>query len=366
MYAARLIRRTLPLLLALALLPSAPYARAAEAWDVPGVPAVLSQAVEFRHGGATLHGTLYRPTLPGRLPAVVAFHSAGVGNADAALYRHLRQGLPQMGFAVLLFDRRGTGASPSSLTNVSYETLAGDGVAGARAIAKLPFVDGRRIGYWGLSQGGWLAILAADEDRAAAFAVSVSAPLVTPESQMEFAMSNRLRLDGYGSADVNAMLAARKAWTGYLRGTVSRGAAVQGLAAIDTKPWFDTMYMPSASQLTHDPSASSWRKQMDDDLIAAAKAATVPCLFVYGSRDPWIPVRQTVAALSHLTAGHPNLQYAVVAGANHEMMLGQRETMDVSQKRLQRDAPQAPAYFMLLGSWLATHVKSASGSRQTP
>ena len=43
-----------------------------------------------------------------------------------------------------------------------------------------PSIDASRIGYWGLSQGGWLAASAAQRDPKAAFAISVSAPLVTP------------------------------------------------------------------------------------------------------------------------------------------------------------------------------------------
>lgn len=60
-------------------------------WQAPGTPAVASQPVVFESDGAVLHGTLYRPVLSQRAPAVVVFHSAGVGRSDAALYTHLRE-----------------------------------------------------------------------------------------------------------------------------------------------------------------------------------------------------------------------------------------------------------------------------------
>ena len=326
-------------------------------WHVNGTPPVVSQSIVFANAGATLRGTLYRPKSSTRLPAVVVLHAAGVGNSDAALYRHLRQGLPALGIAVLVFDRRGAGSSTGSLNNVSYETLADDGIAGARAIAKLPWIDSSRIGYWGLSQGGWLAVFAAKRDPKAAFAVSVSAPLVTPERQMEFAMTNRLRIGGYTQDDVNAMIAARKAWTGYLRGQLPRASALAALSKIDHKPWFNLMYLPSAAELTTDPSTSSFRKQMDDDPTTAIKDVRVPALFIYGGADPWIPVSATMDKLHELAKMHPNIQYAVIAGASHEMMFVTHETMNEDPAALQTNAPQSPAYFMLLASWLTLHTR---------
>ena len=340
------------------LVASANLGRAAEPWETAGAPQVVTEPVAFPNGGAVLRGTLYRPVTPGRVPAVVALHAAGVGSAGAALFRHLREGLPAMGIAVLLYDRRGAGQS-SGKNDVSYETLADDGIAGARAIARISAIDPRRIGYWGLSQGGWLAVFAAERDPNAAFAVSVSAPLVTPEQQMEFAMANRLSVNGYSQADVDAMLAARKAWTAYLRGAAPRADAVAALSKIDAKPWFDLMYMPSAKDLTSNPATSSWRAQMDDDPLAALRRVRVPVLFIYGGNDPWIPVAATVGRLEPLARANGEIEYGVVAGADHDMAFPARETMDVSPAALEHDVPQSPAYFMLLASWLTRRVLPA-------
>ncbi len=319
---------------------------------------MVSQSVVFQNDGAVLRGTLYRPAVRGRVPAVIAFHAAEVPSADAALYAHLRQGLPAIGVAVLVFDRRGTGRSTGK-RNVSYETFADDGIAGARAIARLPAIDPKRIGYWGLSQGGWLAIFAAERDSNAAFAVAVSAPLVTPEVQMEFAMANRLRVDGHPQSDIHAMLAARKAWIGWVRGDTERAAAVTALSRIDDEPWFDQMYLPSAKDVaTHAPDPSV-RKQLDADPLAALERVRVPALLVYGGGDPWIPVAATVDRLRLLARTQRNLDYTVVAGADHDMRFVTHEAMDVSPAALARDVPDAPSYFMLLASWLTRRLAQA-------
>ncbi|HZY96984.1 MAG TPA: alpha/beta hydrolase [Candidatus Cybelea sp.] len=329
---------------------------AAEPWQVAGTPAVLTQPVVFQNAGAVLRGTLYRPDVTRRVPAIVAFHAAEVGNADAALYNHLREGLPAIGIAVLIFDRRGSGRSTGSTANVSFQTLADDGIAGARAIARLAAIDPKRIGYWGLSQGGWLAVFAAGRDPNAAFAVSVSAPLVTPELQMEFAMANVLRVNGYPASDLDAMLAARKAWIGYLHGNLPLATAEAALSTIDRKRWFPLMYLPSAKELASNINTSASRERMDADPLAALARVHVPVLFIYGGKDPWTPVAATIERLHTLAQAHSGIEYAVIAGADHDMAFVQHERMTIDAATLQRDVPQAPAYFMLLAAWLARHL----------
>jgi dienelactone hydrolase len=330
---------------------------ASEAWHVAGMPVVTTRQITFENAGARLHGTLYLPATHKPVPAIVVFHDASIGTAAAALYRHLRDGLPAIGIAVLLFDRRGSGASTGNANEASYETLADDGVAGSSAIARLPQIDSSRIGYWGMSQGGWLAILAASRDPRAAYVVSVSAPLVTPETQMEFAMANHLHVLGYSPGDVNAMLAARKACSNYMEGNGSRATAVAALEAIESKPWFDLMYLPTASALPRNPASSMWRKHMSYDPLTALESVRVPTLLVFGGADPWIPVANTIDRLRVVARSHPNIDFDVVANASHEMMILPRDQMSTDTKTLQSDAPNAQVYFMLLSSWLARHIR---------
>ncbi len=321
-------------------------------WYAPPSIRVTTRPIVFRNAGATLHGTLFLPASRVPVPAVIVFHGASEPLAGTPLYRHLSDGLPQLGIAVLLYDRRGNGASSGS-PDVPYETLADDGIAAARILRAMPQIDAKRVGYWGVSQGGWLASFAATRDPNAAFAIAVSAPLTTPESQMEFADTNRLDVLGYSSADVNDMLAARKAWTGYLRGANSRADAVAAIAKIEKRPWYQYMYMPTVAQLKG-PSQSVWRTQMDDDPMAVVSRVKIPMLFILGSSDPWIPVAKTAAALKTLAATHANIRYAVVPNANHLMMIPPvpERMADAGPDAVNSEVPQSATYFMMLGSWI--------------
>src|SRR6266852_8643648 len=327
-------------------------ALASDRWRFEGTPRVLAQDLKFTNGDVHLAGTVYLPENGDHLASLVALHGASDATRAAALYRHLREGLPAMGVAVLIYDRRGSGASSGTGTGIDYETLADDAIAGKNALAKLPRIDPKRIGFWGLSQGGWLAVLAASRDKNAAFAISVSAPLVTPDKQMEFATANLLTVRGY-SGDVERMLDARRAWVGYLRGTVPRAAAVDALRQVETQPWFDLSFLPRASTLTTDPEHSASRKEMDYDPIPAIRSIKVPMLFIYGGADPWVPVAQSITQFEKISKQQHNIRHAVIAEASHEMMFQARETMEFGAKAVSEYAPQAPAYFMALASWLS-------------
>jgi dipeptidyl aminopeptidase/acylaminoacyl peptidase len=330
-------------------------ANVSDLWRVTGTK-IVSQEVQFSNGQAHLAGTVYLPETGDHLPGVVVLHHARLATREAALYRHLKEGLPALGFAVLVFDRRGSGQSSGDFASADFETLADDAIAGQRALAKIPRIDQTRIGFWGLSQGGWLGVLAAGRSTDSAFAVAVSAPLVTANEQMQFATSNLLGVRGYSESDVREMLDARKAWIGYLHGTNSRDVAVAALHKSESKPWFDLAYLPKASQVTTDPQHDASRKRLDDDPLAAALKVRVPVLFLYGDSDPWVPVARSVERLRSLSSQHPNIDYAVVADANHEMMFPVDDKMEVDVNATRKAAPQAPTYFMILGSWLSRRV----------
>lgn len=332
-------------------------AEASETWHVEGSPRVVAQEIQFRNGEAHLAGTLYLPENGDHLPAVVALHGASDATRKSAIYRHLREGLPAMGFAVLVYDRRGSGDSTGTLNGIDYKTLADDAIAGQSALAKVPRIDAKRIGFWGFSQGGWLAVLAASRSPSTAFAISISAPLVTPEQQMQFATTNLLTVRGYSQENVKQMLETRTAWTDYLKGKGTRETAVNALQKVETQPWFELAFMPKASQLTTDPEHNSWRKEMDEDLIAAVRKVEIPLLFIYGGSDPWIPVAQSMQQLRSLTTQQHNIEYAVVTNANHEMMYLEHDTMAFGEKTMNERAPQAPEYFMVMSSWLCRQSK---------
>jgi dipeptidyl-peptidase 4 len=72
------------------------------------------------------------------------------------------QMLAQRGYIVASVDNRGTGARGSAWRKITYGRLGvvetEDQAAAARALARLRYVDGSRIGIWGWSYGGFMSL----------------------------------------------------------------------------------------------------------------------------------------------------------------------------------------------------------------
>jgi hypothetical protein len=327
---------------------AAPAQGAPVAWSAPPSASVVRVEESFSNAGARLSGTLYAPNGRGKVPAVVVFHGASDPSRAAPLYRHLIQMLPPLGVAVLVFDRRGTGKSTGD-NNGDFNTLADDGVVAQRMLARDPRIDARRIGFWGLSQGGWLALLAGARSPNAAFVVSVSAPLTRADVQMNFAIANILRIKGYGQADIDQAVAARTAVDDFERGKLDRATAQARIDAAAKKPWFDLIYL---GKTFHDPAQSDWARQMKNDPLKTLDAVKAPTLILYGSADPWVPVAVSAELLRASAARRPNVTTAVIAGADHEMSVTTPPLAQIAQATNSERAPDSPEYFARLAAWM--------------
>ena len=325
----------------------------APAWSAPASMAVERRELSFSNGATSLSGTLFAPSGRGRVPVVVVAHAASSPTRDLPLYRHLTELLPPLGVAVFVYDRRGSGASGGDLASSDYPTLADDAIAAQRMLERDARIDPRRIGFWGLSQGGWLAVLAGARSPSTAFVISVSAPMTTPDAQMNFAVANLLRVEGYAPSDIEQAVGARRAVDACLRGEVDRASAQKALDAAKARPWFDRIYM--GTELPVDPSQTRWLKEMRHDPLATLAEVKAPTLVVYGAADPWVPVRLSVERLANAAAAHPNVETVVIAGADHAMMLSVDAKTQMDPAFFPKQAPEAPAYFAVLGAWLVRH-----------
>jgi len=288
-------------------------------WHVPLDAGIEQEHVAFLSRGTRLSGTLYYQSREHPGPAVVVLHGASSPSQDLPLYEHLKHILPPLGVAVFVYDGRGSGASGGDEGHYDFQILAQDGAAARNALTGSPHVDAARIGYWGISQGGWLALAAAAIDPKAAFVVSVSAPMTTPDVQMNFAVENILRIHGYGPEEIAIAQHARRAVDDYLRGRLDRASAEQALNAARQRPWFPLIYTDNT---VGNPETSSWLKQMRFDPMTMLDNVSAPVLMLYGQDDPWVPVRSSMDRLRAIAKQHANLSVAVVAGADHTMMLG--------------------------------------------
>ncbi|RSM41683.1 alpha/beta hydrolase [Amycolatopsis balhimycina DSM 5908] len=264
--------------------------------------------VTFQNGGVTLHGTVVAPPGAARLPGLVMVHGSGAHSRED--YRDQAEAFARQGIATLIYDKRTEGYSQFER---SYPTLADDALAAVEALRKRPEVDPARVGVWGLSEGGWVAPLAASKSSDVAFVVTLGANGVQPARQQAWAIENQLRrLDMDGSI-------VRMASSTMIRQLVGGGV------------------FPEAH---YDP-------------VPVLQSLRQPVLGLWGAKDVLTPPGEAVRIFRDSVAHHT---LRVFPDAQHQL----RRTTDGFDKL----PGYAPGYLELVGTWV--HDLPATSSADQP
>ena len=268
---------------------------------------------------------------PAGATAIVALHGAGEGTRDFPLYRHLHEVLPPVGIAVATFDRRGEGESTGDSSRGRFELQVAD------ALAVLEAIDAERVGLWGISQGGWVAPLAAAASEDVAFLVLVASTGVTPAEQMMYAVDKQLRLAGYGDDVVARALELRRRFEGWVHTRApepDEQLAAELWAGVD-EDWWGLVWLPPT--LLDEESVRLWVAEMDFDPRPVFAQVRVPTLSFYGAADSWSPVEPSVEAWR--AAHDADVEIVVIPEAEHDLKLP--------------DGRFAPEYEAKLVEWLS-------------
>jgi pimeloyl-ACP methyl ester carboxylesterase len=263
--------------------------------------------------------------------AIVGVHGAGEGTRESPSLRHLHEVLPPAGIGVVTFDRRGEGESTGDATRGRFELQVED------ALAVLDAVDAERVGLWGISQGGWVAPLAAAASDDVAFLVLVASTGVTPAEQMMYAVEKQLRLAGYGDDVVARALDLRRRFDDWIHTRApdpDEQLAADLYAGLDEE-WWGQVWLPP--MLLDEESVRLWIEEMDFDPRPVFAQVRVPTLSFYGAADSWSPVEQSVEAWR--AARGDDVEIVVIPEAEHDLTLP--------------DGRFAPAYDEKLVSWLS-------------
>jgi pimeloyl-ACP methyl ester carboxylesterase len=140
--------------------------------------------VRFESKGVTLVGTLSLPPGEGPHPTLVWVHGSGPETRDQASSFYAQLLDPR--YAFFSFDKRGAGESGGVCCPLDFDLLADDVVAAVDAVRQRDEVDRDAVGLMALSQGGWIAPLAANRDDDVEFAVILSGSAVSVGEETEY------------------------------------------------------------------------------------------------------------------------------------------------------------------------------------
>ena len=269
----------------------------------------------FESDATTLAGRLIEPAGPvdPTRPLVVLVHGSEKTAAIGSIYAYM---LAAQGVSVFVFDKRGTGASGGDYTQ-NFELLADDAAAAlkqARSIASRRF---GRSGFFGGSQGGWVAPLAATRSPADFVAVGFGL-VVSPIEEDREQLLDEARLMHMDDAGRRQVEQLSQATAVLVRSHFASG--YEGLAkvrrAIGDAPWaarIEGEYSGDMLRMSDGDLRRIGRARFDNleliwdyDAVAVLDRLQVPLLWVLAGEDREAPIENTRAILDKLiTDGRP-------------------------------------------------------------
>jgi len=277
---------------------------------------------------------------------MVVLHAANGGTRQFTFYQHLTTQLPARGVAVLVFDRRGSGHSSGDFETASFETLARDGSAAVDYLRSRDDIDKERMGMYGISQGGWIAPLAAARRPDIAFLIIVSGCGVSPAKQMDYGASYTLRQAGFPEDVIARAIALRNRVNQYYRGHTPREMVAADLDRAQNEPWFQFAYLGGSENLPEDVTKDKWWYELDYDPLPIWQQIQQPTLFLFAEQDQWVPIAESMSSLGLATAHLKDVTMAQIEGTDHLMgQINSQETAYVSE-----------GYIEMMVAWLTKRL----------
>lgn len=259
--------------------------------------------------GIPLEGLLLTPRSQFNRGAVI-IHGSGDSDRDNVWAYTFAHTLAANGVAVIFPDKRGSGASAGDWHRAGFDILARDATAAASRLARATSLGGESIGFVGLSQGGWVAPLAARFADESAFVISVSSAAVPVFDQIAFEVENTLQSEGFSADAVASARRLQEALRQHALGESSwdeyaeiRRSTIAGPA----EPFASAM--PASRD---DWRWGWWARVGDYDPVGSWARTGVRTLVVYGGDDENdnVPVSRSVSRLRALSS-RPDLGHCV-------------------------------------------------------
>ena len=139
------------------------FAAAVMLFAASATPALASEKILTLYSG--VDATLNLPDGVAKAPAVLMLHGFGSQKNEVGdMYAREAKALADKGIASLRISFRGFGKSDGDTGDATVDRMVEDALAAGHYLAKLPEIDGARLGVLGFSLGGGVALMASAKE----------------------------------------------------------------------------------------------------------------------------------------------------------------------------------------------------------
>lgn len=318
----------------------------------------------FDSVGTKMTGVLIEP--PGtdaKRPLVVMVHGSERSSPIGGVYGYT---MAAQGISVFVYDKRGTGGSDGEYTQ-NFELLAADAAKALDTAKGMAAGRHGRAGFFGGSQGGWVAPLAATRTKADFVAIGfglVASPIEEDREQMV----SEVRAAGLGK-DAEALVTyLSQATAGLLLSDFRTGYDALDAARREMadKPWaakIDGEYSGAIARMPNDELQRVGAARFDNleliwdyDAVAALKKLDAPLLWVLAGEDREAPIETTRGALLGLAKDGKPFDVYLFPDTDHGMF--EYTTAADGSRSVTRITD---GYLRLLGDWIKGKARGSYG-----
>lgn len=268
--------------------------------------------------------------------------------------------LAEAGFAVLSFDQRGTGLSAGNWRTDGISQMAADVAQLGGELAHRAHV--KDVGFFGFSNGGWVAPAAAVQYGQPSFVVIKSGDGGTVEDNVLYETAAAVTVHAGAAAGTRAREVMQAMFHALHTDTnADWNRARQALAAVQGEDWLRYTQLPPPSALPL-PAAvkEGYRHQLFFDPQDDLHKLTCPVLVLLGDRDLDVDAPRSAALYrQHLTAADKvHTQVVLMHGAGHQLVQAPGEAANNSMET----GRYAPEYPSVMTRWLMSLFPPSSFS----
>jgi pimeloyl-ACP methyl ester carboxylesterase len=299
------------------------------------------------HDGVKLHGLLLEPETSAKPPLVVLVHGS---EKSSPILRYYQLLFAAQSVSVFAYDKRGTGKSEGTYTQ-DFDLLSDDAAAAMDEARRMAKDRAGRVGFFGGSQGGWIAPAAALKSHADFVEVGFGM-VATAIEQDQWQVDYQLAQQGFPPTILPRVHEITDATA-----TIARSNFTSHLDTLDplrakygSEPWFARIDGQYSGELLQGKieQAKEESPQVPWDYSGAdvVRGLKIPQLWVLAKDDSVAPSARTIERLEALEREGADIKIVVFPHTDHGIRL-----YTVGTDGTRRSGAMADGYLRLLADW---------------
>jgi pimeloyl-ACP methyl ester carboxylesterase len=284
-----------------------------------GNVSALVQELSFNSGSFTIVGDFRTPVQGELFPAIIMVHGSGGATRDGAVdFEPLIEIFIRNRFAVLSWDKPGSGESRGSFTQGYTITERANILTDAvKVLSENTSILNSSIGFWGISQAGWVMPKALEMTNDVAFMIVVSGGGEDSIEQMAYQVAQVVACGGGSPGQVDSV---EVYWSQMTKATQysEYREAVDILVNIPGVSEYTGLTVSEENQW------NAWPQEIDAfwDPMEVMEETTIPMLVFFGELDKNIdPVQGAQAYNTALEiAGNKDYTIMVIQDVGHVLI----------------------------------------------